>query len=103
VWSPICGELDGPALCHPVTGTEVGASVATTHPVEAKTKKSTTIASRSKPPAAASRFHLVSDCGALLRLRRLPGVELPIALLDAASPLVPRNDDTDMVRTRPLA
>jgi hypothetical protein len=40
---PICGELDGPAPCEPVTGTEVGASVATTHPVDPKTKKSTTI------------------------------------------------------------
>jgi len=43
---PICGELVGPALCEPVTGTQVGAPVATAHPVSAKTKKSTTIGSR---------------------------------------------------------
>jgi hypothetical protein len=42
----IWGELDGPALCEPVTGTQVGAPVATAHPVSAKTKKSTTIGSR---------------------------------------------------------
>ena len=44
------------------------------------------------------RFFLpVSDRGALHRLRRLCGVELPVALCDAASPLVPGNDDADMV------
>ena len=36
--------------------------------------------------------------GAPHRLRRLRGVELPVALFDAASPLVPRNGTTDMVR-----
>src|SRR6476659_8257807 len=44
----ICGELGGPALCEPVTGTQVGAPVATAHPVSAKTKKSTTIGSRQR-------------------------------------------------------
>jgi hypothetical protein len=54
--------------------------------------------------AAASRRYIpTSDRGALLRPRRLRGVELSIALLDAASPLVPGNDDPDMVRARPLA
>src|SRR6202035_884978 len=45
----------------------------------------------------------VSDHGALLRPRRLRGVELPIALFDAASPLVPGNGAADMVRASPLA
>src|ERR1700719_4777301 len=50
------------------------------------------------------RFFLpVSDRGALHRLRQLGGVELPVALCDAASPLVPGNDDADMVRASPLA
>ena len=44
----IWGELDGSALCEPVTGTQVGAPVATAHPVSAKTKKSTTIGSRQR-------------------------------------------------------
>ena len=48
-------------------------------------------------------FFPVSDRGALHRLRRLCGVELPVALCDAASPLVPGNDDADMVRASPLA
>jgi hypothetical protein len=48
-------------------------------------------------------FIPVSDRGALHRTRRLRGVELPVALFDAASPLVPGNDDTDMVRASPLA
>ena len=45
----------------------------------------------------------VSDHGALLRPRRLRGVELPVALFDAASPLVPGNGAADMVRANPLA
>ena len=44
----IWGELGGPAPCEPVTGTQVGAPVATAHPVSAKTKKSTTIGSRQR-------------------------------------------------------
>ena len=48
-------------------------------------------------------FLPVSDRSALHRLRRLAGVELPAALFDAASPLVPGNDDADMVRASPLA
>jgi hypothetical protein len=48
-------------------------------------------------------FIPVSDRGALHRPRRLRGVELAVALFDAASPLVLGNDDTDMVRASPLA
>jgi hypothetical protein len=44
-----------------------------------------------------------SDCRALLRSRRLRGVELPVTLLDAASPLVPGNRGADMVRPNPFA
>src|SRR5690349_21171379 len=58
------------------------------------------------PPLGVERallFIPVSDRGALRRLRRLRGVELPVALFDAASSLVPGNDDTDMVRASPLA
>jgi adenylate cyclase len=39
-----------------------------------------------------------SERGALLCPRRLRGVELPVALFDAPSPLVPSNGNTDMVR-----
>ena len=35
--------------------------------------------------------------------RRLRGVELPVALFDAASPLVPGNGGADMVWASPLA
>jgi hypothetical protein len=41
--------------------------------------------------------------GALLRPRLLCGVELPVALFDAASPLVSGNGGADMVWTSPLA
>ena len=41
--------------------------------------------------------------GALHRLRRLRGVELPVALFDAASPLVAGNGGTDMIRASSLA
>src|SRR5215831_20380534 len=51
----------------------------------------------SKLPAAGSRCDLVSGRGGLRRLRRLRGVELPIPLLDAASPLVSGNDDADVI------
>ena len=44
-----------------------------------------------------------SDCGALLGPRRLCGVELPVALFDAASALVPGNRRADMVRASALA
>jgi hypothetical protein len=37
------------------------------------------------------------DRGALLRLRRLRGVELPVAQFDAPSSIVPGNDAADMV------
>ena len=48
-------------------------------------------------------FIPVSDRGALRRLRRLRGVELPVPLFDAASSLMPGNDDAHMVRASPLA
>src|SRR6478736_5993403 len=44
----------------------------------------------------------VSDHGALLRPPRLRGVELPVALFDAARPLVPGNGGADMVGASPL-
>ena len=43
------------------------------------------------------------DRGGLLRPRGLSGVELPVALFDAASALVPSDDDADMVRAGSLA
>ena len=39
----------------------------------------------------------MADRGALLRLRRLRGVELPVAQFDAANSLVPGNVAADMV------
>src|SRR3984893_9127540 len=48
-------------------------------------------------------FIPVSERGALLHPRRQRGGQLPVALLDAARPLVPGNDDADMVRASPLA
>ena len=48
-------------------------------------------------------FIVKSDRGALLRSRRPCGVELSLALFDAASPLVPGNGDADMVWARALA
>ena len=48
-------------------------------------------------------FIVASDRRALLRSRRLRGVELPVALFDAASPFVPGNGGTDMVGASPLA
>ena len=99
---PICGQLIGSSLCGPVTGTEVGVPVAAEHPVNTEKIKGKTIrlrqwASSRQPPLS------VSDRGALLRRRGLRGIELPITLLDAASPLVPGNDDADMVRASALA
>ena len=43
------------------------------------------------------------DSRALLYPGRLRGVELPVALFDAACPLVPSDDDADMVRASALA
>ena len=40
---PICAELADPGLCEPVTGAEVGVSVASEHPVNTETIKSMTI------------------------------------------------------------
>jgi len=42
-------------------------------------------------------------CDVLLRSSRLCGIELPIALFDAAGPLVPGNRGADMVRASALA
>src|ERR1700746_327722 len=53
--------------------------------------------------AAPFLFPAISDRGALLRLRRVRGVELPVAQFDAASSLVPGNDTADMVRARAAA
>jgi hypothetical protein len=52
---------------------------------------------------SAGTFIPVSDRGVFRRPGRLRDVELAVALFDAASPLVPGNDDTDMVRASPLA
>src|SRR5262249_16121806 len=54
-------------------------------------------------PTGGCSFILVSDRLASLRSRRLCGVELPVARLDTASPLVRGNGDPDMVRANPLA
>jgi hypothetical protein len=48
-------------------------------------------------------FILKSDRGGLLRHRHPYGVELCVALFDAASPLVPGNGGTDMIRASALA
>src|SRR5262245_54843227 len=48
-------------------------------------------------------FSVELDRGVLFRSRRVPGVELPITLLDPASPFVPGNGDADMVRANPRA
>jgi hypothetical protein len=45
----------------------------------------------------------VSERGLLLGLRRRSAVELPVALLDTARPLVPGKGGADMVRASPLA
>ena len=46
---------------------------------------------------------LMSDGGALPHPGRLSRVEFPVALFDAASPLVPGDDDANMVRASALA
>ena len=46
---------------------------------------------------------LMSDGGALPHPGRLSRVEFPVALFDAASALVPSDDDADMVRAGALA
>ena len=53
--------------------------------------------------SAGGLFIPLSRRGAPHRLRRLRGVELPVALFDAACSLVPRNGATDMVRASSLA
>jgi hypothetical protein len=48
-------------------------------------------------------FYRASDRDALLRPARLCGIELPIALFDAAGPLVSGNRGADMVRASAFA
>jgi hypothetical protein len=100
---PICAELDGPALCEPVTGTEAGVRVTDTHPVSANAPDSTTILHPMSDQPAASRFHLISKGSALLGPRGLRGEELPLALFDTASPLVSGNDDSNVIWASALA
>jgi len=63
----------------------------------------------SNPPAAfywsrpALSYLPESDGGRLRRPSRLYGVEPPISFFDAAGPLVPGDDDADMVRASSLA
>jgi hypothetical protein len=59
--------------------------------------------SRRHSESVGALFIPVSNRGALHRPRRLRGIELAVAQFDAASPLMPGNDDTDMVRAGPLA
>src|ERR1700730_13812927 len=59
---------------------------------------------RSAPLGAGRRsFYPASDRDALLGPARLCGIELPIALFDAAGPLVSGNRGADMVRASALA
>jgi len=44
-----------------------------------------------RPTRRAGALYRASDCDALLRSYGVCGIELPIALFDAASPLVPGN------------
>jgi hypothetical protein len=69
---PICGALVGPTLCEPVTGGEVGASIASAHPVSAKTGKNTPIRSPSR--STGGRLHPVSGRSVLLRPSRMRGI-----------------------------
>jgi hypothetical protein len=61
------------------------------------------------PPAGSFRSRAalcaspVSDRGGLRRLHRPRGVELPVAIFNATSPLVPRNNHADMVRASAFA
>src|SRR5438270_10941176 len=50
-----------------------------------------------------TRFVPLSHCGVLHHLRRLRVVEFPVALFDAASPLVAGDGGADMVRASSLA
>src|SRR5262249_52689780 len=54
-------------------------------------------------PERADALFVESDRDVLLCSCRMRGVELPVALLDAAGPLVPGDCDADMVRADPLA
>ena len=61
------------------------------------------IAPKSQRRRPGRLFTPLSHRGALHRLRRLRGVELPVALFDAASPLEAGNGGADMVRAGSLA
>ena len=61
----------------------------------------TAIAPKSQRRRPGRLFIPLSHRGALHRL--LPGVELPVALFDAASPLVAGNGGADMVRASSFA
>jgi hypothetical protein len=97
---PTCSELIGPVLPEPVNAAEVGLPVATEHPVNPETIKSVATSPRQ---CAVSGRHPFSDRGASLGPCRLRRVEFPIALFNAASPLVPGNGGSDMVRASALA
>src|SRR5205085_9783702 len=66
-----------------------------------------TVATQTRRPAPIGvgrrSFIPASDCDALLRPGRFCGIELPVALFDAAGALVPGNRGSDMVRARALA
>jgi hypothetical protein len=65
---PICGALVGPAL----SGGAVGKSIASAHPVSAKTGKNTPIRSPSR--STGGRLHPVSGRSVLLRPSRMRGI-----------------------------
>src|SRR5215471_12024245 len=98
---PVCSELDSPSLGAPAIGAGVGTPRATTHPVSANPTRSAPVRLTSQPLQRLPP--LSADRGALLHSRRLRGIEPLVALFDAASPLVPGNDDANMVRASALA
>jgi hypothetical protein len=63
----------------------------------------TAIAPKSQRRRPGRLFIPLSHRGALHRLGRLPGVELPVTLFDAASPLEAGDGCADMVRAGSLA
>src|SRR5215813_14214800 len=54
-------------------------------------------------PSRRSCLFRCQICGGLHRLHRLRGIELPVSLFNAASPLVPGKGHADMVWASPLA
>src|SRR5258706_13462312 len=90
------------------SGANLGSAVARTDPYcpgargrVRMTVSATAPKSRRRRPGRL--FIPLSHCGALHRHRRLRRVELPVALFDAASPLVAGNGGSDMVRASSLA